>query len=235
MVLANERRHGTTQERPIDRFEKKERAALKPLPQLPYELEEYHEGTVRLDGHVRFCGKYYSVAEQFIHEEVIILGNSKQVSIYHKGKLIEVHERLTDRCRYKSTKAHPRKPWELACESPKGLCSMAAKVGPWTEGMVDMILRKGDGFIDFRRIWGILSLDKKYSREEIEAACEQALAASCHSYQFVKSLLEAGRLGQPQEILPKAENRPAGKFQRDLSEYQQLLLNLKPNGGIYEH
>lgn len=233
--LANQRRHGTTHERPIDRFVNEERAALKPLPLLPYELEEYHEGAVRADGHVRFRGKYYSVAEQYVKENVTVLGDSKKVSIYHKGKLIEVHDRITDRYRFKSTKPHHRKPWELACENPNGLCSLAAKIGPQTEVLVDVILRRGDGFIDLRCIWGILSLDKKFRREDVEAACEQALALDSCSYQFVKSLLEAKCMGQKEETTPPPGTRPAGKFQRDLSEYQQLLLNLKPEGGTYEH
>jgi len=62
LIVANERKHGTTKERPIDRFLNEERSALKPLPILPYEIEEYHEGKVRLDGHVAFSGKYYSVS-----------------------------------------------------------------------------------------------------------------------------------------------------------------------------
>ena len=232
VALANQRRHGTTHERPIDRFEKEEKAALKPLPLLPYELEEYHEGTVRVDGHVRFRGKYYSVAEQYVREEVTVLGDSKKVSIYHKGKLIEVHERITDRNRSKSTKPHHRKPWEQACDNPEGLRGFAAKIGPSTEEMVGRILQKGDGFIDFRRIWGILSLDKKFNREEIEAACAHALSLDCLSYQFVKSLLEALRLNSGDAATPAPSTRPRGKYQRDLSEYQQLLFNLKPEGGI---
>ena len=88
LVIANTRRRGGTGERPVDRFEKEERPALKPLPVSPYEIEHYHEGTVRLDGHVRFQGKYYSVAEQYIHQPVAVIGNSRQISIYHQGKLV---------------------------------------------------------------------------------------------------------------------------------------------------
>src|SRR5262249_46677525 len=85
VTLANERRHGTTQERPVDRFRNEEKPALKSLPVLPYDIEHYHEGTVRVDGHVRFLGKYYSLDEVFIHKTVTVIGNSRTVSIYHEG------------------------------------------------------------------------------------------------------------------------------------------------------
>ena len=174
LEIANQRRHGTTHERPIDRL-LEEHQALRPLPVLPYEMEQYHEGTVRIDGHVRFQGKYYSLAEEFIRKQVSVIGDRKQVSIYCDGKLIETHERIFDRTRSKSTKRHHLKPWEQVCDNPNGLRGMAAKIGPAVESIVWQILAEGDGFINFRRVWGILALDKKYSNSEIDAACKYAL------------------------------------------------------------
>ena len=104
VAIANQRIHGTTRRRPVDVFSEEERAALKPLPALAYEVEEFHEGQVRKDGHVRFRNKYYSVEEVYCSQKVIVIGNSRQVSIYHKGKLIEVHNRITDPYISKSTK-----------------------------------------------------------------------------------------------------------------------------------
>ncbi len=233
LSIANARRHGTTTERPVDRFEKEERLALKPLPVAPYDLEHYHEGTVRRDGHVRFQNKYYSVAEQYIGAPVAIIGNSRQVSIYRQGKLIEVHERVTSRSQFKSTKRHHLKPWEQACDNNEGLLALAAKIGPAAQEFVHRVLRDGDGFIDFRRIWGVLSLDKKYRHEEIDAACREALECGDLSYRAVVRFIVAAREAAI-DYTPLAP-RPRGKFQRDLTEYSQMLLNLKPTGGTYEH
>ena len=129
---------------------------------------------MRIDGHVRFQGKYYSVAEQYIHEPVTVIGNSRQISIYHQGKLIEVHERVTSRGAVEvHQNRHHLKPWEQACDNDEYLLAQAAKIGSHAEGFVYRVLHDGDGFIDFRRIWGVLSLDKKYRREEIDAACAE--------------------------------------------------------------
>jgi len=234
LIIANERKHGTTRERPVDRFKAEEVLTLKPLPPLPYEPESYHETQVRLDGHVRFQNKYYSLSEEYIHKQVTIIGNSKQVSIYHNGKLIEVHERVTDRERSKSTKPQHLKPWEQICDNEDGLRGMAAKIGPAVENIVHAILKHGEGFSDFRKIWGILSLDKKYTHQEINTACELALDCDELSFLSVRRFIKELKESKVEEHSTHI-HQPA-KFQRDLGEYKQVLLNLtKPIGGIYEH
>lgn len=229
--IANERKHGTTGRRPIDDLVVSEVQALKPLPALSYEIEEFHEGTVRGDGHVRFRGKYYSVGENFIKREVVVLGNSKQVSIYHKGKLIEVHDRLTDPHRSKSTKSHHLKPWEQAMKDDSHYRTRAAQIGPSVEKMVTILISQGHGFIDTRKVWGILSLDKSYPAQQIEAACKQAIDLESYSYQTVKGLLRLG-VGQNPTTQFSSPFEPEGgekkdkknnKFIRPLSEYKNQL------------
>jgi hypothetical protein len=234
IALANQRRHGTTNERPLDRFKNEEQIALKPLPPLAYEVAHYHEGTVRRDGHVRFAGKYYSVCEDYVNKAVSVIGTLKQVAIYHAGKLIETHERVTDRARAKSTKRHHLKPWEQVCNNPDGLRSLGAKIGPSVEALIRRVLLDGDGFINFRRIWGILSLDKKYTHEELNSACDEALETQVYSSRAIEQFIIRAR-EERHESSPSPA-RPAGKFQRDITEYTQLLINLgKPIGGTYEH
>jgi hypothetical protein len=237
LLLANQRRHGTTNERPIDRFQNEERACLKALPVLPYDVEHYHEGRVRRDGHVRFLGKYYSLSEDFIHRDVTVIGNSRQVVIYCDGKLIETHGRVTDRALSKSTKPHHLKPWEQACNNHDGLRESARKLGSCVEQVVAKVLLRGDGFIDYRRIWGILSLVKKYSADEIDSACEEALLYDNLSYRAIQGFLVEAREAQALAALnPVSPPKPAGRFQRDITEYSQILLNLgTTKGDAYEH
>lgn len=238
LILANERCHGATRERPVDRWRNEEQPALKTLPALPYDMEHYHQGRVRRDSHVRFMGKYYSVSEEFIAKEVVVIGNSRQVAIYHENRLIETHERVLDRTRTKSTKPHHRKPWEQVCDNHEGLTAQALKIGPCVAQMVEKILLKGDGFIDYRRIWGILSLVKTYPSDEIDAACEDALLNDSLSYAAVKSYLvnasSAQALNATEESLTKTSS---SRFQRDITEYSQMLLNLGATKGdaAYEH
>lgn len=68
-----------------------------------------------------------------------VIGNSKQVSIYHKGKLIEVHDRITDPCVSKSTKPHHMAPWERSLKDGSYYRTMAAKLGPYVEQVIVQI------------------------------------------------------------------------------------------------
>ncbi|MCH8069821.1 MAG: hypothetical protein IID16_11230 [Candidatus Marinimicrobia bacterium] len=152
IAIANERIHGTTRKKPIGLFLDEETEALKPLPALAYEVEQFHEGKVRQDGHVRFQNKYYSVEEKYIGKKVVVIGSSRQVSLYHQGKLIELHERITAPYKSKSTKPCHMKPWERELENDSYYRERAAKIGPYVEEVIVNLLIKGNGFIDTRKI-----------------------------------------------------------------------------------
>jgi len=226
VAIANERIHGTTRRRPVDVFSE-ETAALKPLPAIAYEIEEFHEGPVRKDGHVRFRNKYYSVEEDYCSQEVIVIGNSKQVSIYHKGKLIEVHNRITDPHISKSTKDCHKSPWERSMREGSHYRKTAAKLGPYVEEVVVRLLGQGNGFIDTRKIWGILALDKKYTDVQINEACRKAISVEAYNYRSILTLLELEaetrtEQGADKDVLPK--HTKTYKFTRPIEEYQQLLI-----------
>jgi hypothetical protein len=231
LVLANGRRHGTTLRRPQEVFEQEERKTLKPLPALAYEIEEFHEGVVRQDGHVRFANKYYSVDEKYTEEKVVVLGDAKVVSIYHKGKLLEVHARITDPNQSKSTKPEHLKPWERAMQDDSMYRKRAAALGPFVDEMIMKLLARGQGFIDTRKIWGILSLDKEYTASQIDAACRRALELDQIGYRAVKGLLylaEAEELTRSAAPVtggakPATGNQSALKHVRPLSVYRDQL------------
>lgn len=219
ITLANERRHGTTTRRPIDDLIAVESNHLRPLPPLGFEKEEYAQTSCRQDGHVRFANKYYSVDERFIGQDVFIIANQKQVTLYHQGKVVEVHERLWDPYRSKQTKNHHRKPWERAMEDGSIYRKRAAAVGPDVERLVLILIQQGQGFIDTRKIWGILSLDKTHAKDTINRACRDAIAMQSYSYRTVKNLCT---ISVTQEELPR-KIVEKHQYTRSLDEYQKQL------------
>lgn len=223
VALANERRHGTTLRRPIDDLLNKEVAALKPLPVLAFEREEFADATVRKDGHVRMANKYYSVDEKYIGEEVFLIANQHQILIYLKGKVIEVHERLWDPYRSKQTKKHHLKPWEQALSDDSYYRKRAAALGPDVERLIVILIQQGQGFIDTRKIWGILSLDKTYSGASINRACREAIALQSFSYRTVKTLVSLDPRPPAEPSPTDAGAAPENKFIRPLAEYQKQL------------
>lgn len=225
VAIANERKHGTTMRRPIDVFLEEETVALKALPAISYEIEEFHEGLVRKDCHVRFRNKYYSVGEGYKGQKVVVIGNSKQVAIYHQGKLIEVHERITAPHISKSTKACHKAPWERAIQDGSYYRKRAAGLGPHVETVILRLLMQGNGFIDTRKVWGILSLDKKYPASAINEACERAISIEAYSYRTILSFLELGIAegAEPEDSGYETKDTRISKFVRPIEEYQQLL------------
>ena len=218
IILANERKHGTTKLRPIDVLLQQEVSALKDLPSTSYEIEEYHLGTVRKDGHIRFRNKYYSVEEKYHGKEVFVIGNSKRVEIYYKCNLVETHCRISSPHRSKSTKDHHLKPWEQIAKDSKLYIEKAAKIGPFVKQFISEVLMLGRGFVDTRKVWGVLSLDKDHSKERIDLACKYALEIESLSYQTVRSFLSLSP--HKNFNLDKSKNN---KFVRSPDEYKQNL------------
>jgi hypothetical protein len=227
LIMANERVHGTTRLKPIDQLINVETAHLKTLPPTAYSPEEVLEVKVRSDGHVRFCNKYYSLPENLIGESVMVLGSRTEISIYHQGKLIEVHSRIPaeDSLRSKSTKEHHKKPWERAMNDHSLYRKRAQAIGPDCDRFVLTLLKQGHGFIDTRKIWGILSLDKTHPKAAINEACKQAIALDSYSYQTVKRLIKLLNIkssSKPHSDSASTANQ-THKFVRPMSVYEEQL------------
>lgn len=224
LLIANERRHGTTREQPVVQFKSIEAPALRPLPALAYEPETFSSGVVRRDGHVRFENKYYSLPESFIGSKVILLGSATRVAIYYDGKLVETHERVLDPHRSKSTKPEHLKPWEREMLDDSVYRKRAKAIGPDVDRFVERVIARGHGFIDTRKIWGVLSLDKTFDKMRINEACRQAIELDSLSFRMVKSLCRlTDRPDARAESTASPPAKAGHKFIRPLTVYEEQL------------
>ncbi len=108
----------------------------------------------------------------------------------------------------------------------------ARKLGPSVEAMIVGLLRKGRGFVDTRKIWGILSLEKSYEASRVDAACRRALDLESLSFRTVKTILQTEEIAAYERTkeAEREEGAPAGrtdkkdyKFVRPLSVYKEQL------------
>jgi hypothetical protein len=163
-----------------------------------------------------------------IGKTVMILASQALVSIYHQGKLQEVHPRLSGSTQSKSTKPHHLKPWEQAMKDHSLYRKRAQALGPAVDQFVLALLNQGQGFIDTRKIWGILSLDKTFAPAAIDKACRQAIDLGSYSYQTVKGLLRLSTRpvqddkAQPYSTAPSVTPKE-NKFVRPMSVYEEQL------------
>jgi len=91
--VADVRVHGTTGERPIDRFLRDEAAALRPLPALPpFERRREVRRRVQVDATIEFDTNQYSVPWKFIRRSVEVVVEHGQVDIRCEGESVARHE-----------------------------------------------------------------------------------------------------------------------------------------------
>lgn len=90
MIEADQRIHGTTHERPCDRFDRAERAAMRELPErgLPVR-ERLLERRVANDCFVDIDTVRYSVPWKLVRRSVDVLVSESEVRIYERGKSLE--------------------------------------------------------------------------------------------------------------------------------------------------
>lgn len=222
--IANERKHGTTCQKPLEAFITREAKALKPLPALAYEREEVSYPIVRRDGYVRYANKYYAVADAWIGKELVAIATKERVSFYFGNKLLEVYERLVlNSIATHATKDHLKKPWQKLEEQNAGYLAVARKIGTHAEAFVLAVLARGNGFVDTRIIWGLLSLDKDYPKDKVNEAARLALEMDTLSSRAVERLI---RLTLTEKVPAEDASRFSSannKFIRPMSVYQKKI------------
>lgn len=97
MVGADERIHGTTHEAPIVRFDRDERAALRPLPvrALP-RREQRLRRRVAHDAFVDIDTVRYSVPHRLVRDHVDVVIDEQVVRIFHGATLVATHTRAAE-------------------------------------------------------------------------------------------------------------------------------------------
>ena len=97
MVLADQRRHGTTREAPIVRFARDERAQLRPLTDraLPRRTQRLRR-RVALDAFVDVDTVRYSVPHGLVRDQVEVAVGDDRVEIFHGTELVATHARSTE-------------------------------------------------------------------------------------------------------------------------------------------
>ena len=90
-TVADERLHGTTREKVIDRFEK-EQMSLGVLPLSPYDIAEKCYRKVYKDCQLSFNGNRYVVAHEYAGKKVLLKISDGILRIFHDDQLIAVYQ-----------------------------------------------------------------------------------------------------------------------------------------------
>jgi len=204
-TTAGQRIHGTTRERPLDRFAT-EKGILQPLPGTPYDMAVWKQVKVHRDCYLNFDKAYYSVPFRLVGQRVWVRGGTSQVQVYTDDyQLVATHPRAQQPGRRVTNLDHlpPHKVPGLTL-SREACRQQAAQIGPCTREVIDRLLdhRPEDRL---RTAGRLLRLATRFSPQRLEAACARALRFDDPSYRTVKQILEQGLEG---EELPAVDPPP---------------------------
>jgi transposase len=118
---ADTRIHGTTHERPLDRFLREEQAALRLLPARPLPRREQRlRRRVAPDAFVDVETVRYSVPYQLVRDHVDVAIDAQTVRIFHGASLIATHVRSREPFAQVLDPAHVAGLWRVAMDVAPG-------------------------------------------------------------------------------------------------------------------
>jgi transposase len=205
--VANLRRHETTHERPIDRFEQ-ERTLLRPLPALPFDTDEVVPAVVSPHARIDFDGNRYSVPPQCVRRPITIRANRAELRLLHEGQVVAQHVRSYERGQLLVLPEHRlaaltlrQRPTQQALEQEFDAWGPEARAFH-----LGLNSRPVKSSVHVRRL---LNLAQLYGRTPVLAAISQALELATYDAASVENLLLAQRRRQqlPTPTLPTPQRR----------------------------
>jgi transposase len=196
MHTAGERIHGTTKEKPLERF-RTEWSALQPLPGIPYDMATWKQVKLHRDCHVVFEQAYYSAPFRLVGQRLWVRGAIQDVQIYTADyQLVATHPHA-HKPGQRLTAADHLPPYKVPglILSREGCRLQASEIGPSTLQVVSSLLdhRPEDRLRTAARL---LRLKERFGPERLEASCARALRFDDPAYTTVKRILEQGLDGE---------------------------------------
>lgn len=221
-TTAGNRTHGTTKEKPLERFEI-EREVLQPLPTTPYDLAVWKQVKLHRDCHLVFDKAYYSAPLRLVGQRLWVRGGTQEVQIYTSDyALVGTHARAQRPGQRMTNEAHLPHHKVAGLFLTRATCrEQAETVGQATKNVIDELLdhRPEDRL---RTAGRVLRLGDLFGRERLEAASARALRFGDPAYLTIKRILEQGLDAESLPPVPSAP--PATTFARPVSELMSRLL-----------
>lgn len=186
------------------RFEELDQPALQPLPPTAYEYAEWRKARVGIDYHIEIERHFYSVPASFVKREVEVRLTARAVECFAGGKRIAVHVRSRLAGSHSTQAEHLPKAHRAHLEwTPGRFLNWANEIGEATRKVVQHLLwTRPHPEMGYRSCLGLLSLERRYSRERLEAGCRHALENGTPTRRSVLSILQQGidRLPPPEKV-----------------------------------
>ncbi len=187
--IAGTRTHGTTQEKPIEVFEREERSAMMAAPKARFEPIIWKHATVHGDGHVAFERRLYSVPWK-LTGVVWVRATTTTVEILDSNEnRVATHARHGKGV-WSTQEGHlPEHRRDLRHRSSGYWIERARVIGEEVAEFVKDVFASNDVVYQLRAVQAIVTHLETYPPERAIAAARRARFYGNHSYQGIKRIL----------------------------------------------
>jgi hypothetical protein len=204
----NQRIHGTTRKRPKELFADEEKENLISLPLSDFITPEIIRRKVCHDCHITVDNNYYSVPYEHVGKTVEVQRDGKLLHIYHHNAQIALHNICYGKGEFATNSSHYPKYKHFTPEDQayRALYSQKMQdIGEYTGQIFNLVL-KVQPYHWYKTVKGILSLQKLYSNNVIELACQRALVFEVASFKKIRNICESGSYQLPLDNFNSLEN-----------------------------
>jgi len=226
LEVAGMRKHGTTHKRPLEVFTQVERAAMLPLPAVPWQPVWWRMPTLRIDCCAIVEGARYSAPWRLIHKLLLARVTARSVELYFEDVRVATHERqppggksILDEHLPPHRTAHrhrSREYWE----------QRAAALGNDVLTFVREVFDADDVLHQLRAVQAIVTHLETFPVERAAAACRRASYFRCFGYGAVKNILRKGLDLEPlpSVVVPSSDPTERPRFARNVQELLDFTL-----------
>ncbi len=189
--VADKRIHGTTQRQVGEHFEQGERSALLPLPGSLFPCFEEGQRRVHRDSYVELKRSYYEVPEEYIGRPVWVRWDGRVVRIFNRQmELIRLYARLQPGqfTRTLGLEGRPQTVEKSLAYWYRRIVRLGPQCARWADGVTEQHPERA-----LRMMQGLVSLNKKHSRQHLNEGCRQAVNNGHYRFRSLRAHLQPRR------------------------------------------
>lgn len=196
-----------------DLFDQIEQTALKPLPKEKYVIRRFKRLKAQFNYHIYLSEDkhYYSLPYRYRGKQILVIYTDTVVELFYKNQRIAFHKRNRKPNGYTTVKEHMPSHHQLVRDwNPQRLINWAQTIGEHVKLVIEQILvQRQHPEQAYKVCLGILNLEKQFTKDRLNKACQRAISFHHYSFKGIKNILE-NRLEECQldcfEPLPEHQN-----------------------------
>jgi transposase len=178
----------------IQLFNETEKNELKPLPKEKYVIRHFRRSKAQFNYHAFLSDDkhYYSFPHRYRGQQLVMIYTDTVVELFCKNQRIAFHKRDRTSNGYTTIKEHMPPNHRFVSEwNPTRFINWAQNIGGYVKLVIEQILeQKQHPEQAYKVCLGILNLEKIFSRDRLNKACQRAIHFHHYSYKGIKNILE---------------------------------------------